>query len=105
MKILRVLVFILVWLLLLIGVAWAFGALWFDFPMAAVRKPVASGCLPAAWLQPLASCNPAGWRNSGSPPPSCSWPRGGLTLQPSQDRDWKPEVAILPHATINGDKM
>jgi len=26
------------WSLLLIGVAWAFGALWFDFPVSALRE-------------------------------------------------------------------
>lgn len=25
------------------------------------------------------------------------------TLEPSNDRDWQPEVAVLPYATINGD--
>jgi hypothetical protein len=25
------------------------------------------------------------------------------TIQPSNDRDWQPEVAVLPYATINGD--
>src|ERR1700730_8865047 len=29
-------------LVLLIGVAWAFGALWFDFPFSAVRRPLAA---------------------------------------------------------------
>jgi len=30
------------WLVLLIGVAWAFGALWFDFPVSALRRPLAA---------------------------------------------------------------
>jgi len=29
-------------LVLLIGVAWAFGALWFDFPFSALRRPLAA---------------------------------------------------------------
>src|SRR6202030_2725043 len=29
-------------LVLLIGVAWAFGALWFDFPFSAFRRPLAA---------------------------------------------------------------
>src|SRR5260221_4743703 len=29
-------------LVLLIGVAWAVGALWFDFPVAALRRPLAA---------------------------------------------------------------
>ncbi|HSI65017.1 MAG TPA: DUF4105 domain-containing protein, partial [Candidatus Saccharimonadia bacterium] len=28
-----------------------------------------------------------------------------LTVQPSANRDWKPEVAVLAHAKIDGDKL
>lgn len=31
----------MLWLVLLIGVAWAFGALWFDSPFPALRRPLA----------------------------------------------------------------
>ena len=27
------------------------------------------------------------------------------TVRPSNDRDWQPEVAVLPYATINGDRV
>ena len=37
----RVLLLSIGWLVLLIGVAWAFGALWFDFPVSALRRPLA----------------------------------------------------------------
>ena len=38
----RLLLLSVVWLVLLIGVAWAFGALWFDFPVSALRRPLAA---------------------------------------------------------------
>jgi len=38
----RLLLVIVGSLVLLIGVAWAFGALWFDFPIAALRRPLAA---------------------------------------------------------------
>jgi membrane protein DedA with SNARE-associated domain len=31
-----------VWFILLIGIAWAVGALWFDFPIAALRQLLAA---------------------------------------------------------------
>jgi hypothetical protein len=30
------------WLVLLIGLAWVFGAFWFDFPVSALRRPLAA---------------------------------------------------------------
>jgi phosphate/sulfate permease len=38
----RLFVLGVVTLVLLIGVAWAFGALWFDFPFSAFRRPLAA---------------------------------------------------------------
>src|ERR1700751_4785785 len=37
----RVFLLCIVTLVLLIGVAWAFGALWFDFPFSVLRRPLA----------------------------------------------------------------
>jgi hypothetical protein len=38
----RLLFLSVVWLVLLVGIAWAFGALWFDFPVPALRRPLAA---------------------------------------------------------------
>jgi hypothetical protein len=38
----RLLLLSVCWLILLIGIAWAFGALWFDFPVSALRRPLAA---------------------------------------------------------------
>ena len=87
---------------LLGGAAWAFGALWFDFPLAD-QRPVVAGVfglvvvLVAVVVRPrwrarlviaLAIVGVLGW-----------W----RTLQPRQFRDWKPEVALLPYATTAGE--
>jgi hypothetical protein len=37
----RLFLLCIITLLLLTGVAWAFGALWFDFPISALRRPLA----------------------------------------------------------------
>ena len=38
----RLLLLSVSWLVLLIGLAWVFGALWFDFPVSALRRPLAA---------------------------------------------------------------
>ena len=94
----------LTWLVLLIGVLWAFGALWFDFPQASLSRWTAGvfasiGLLAAIFVRPR-------WRAKlvialGVVLIMLWW----LTLQPRQYRDWKPEVALTPHAVIEGDQV
>ena len=92
----------LMWLLVAIGVLWAFGALWFDFPAEAYRQPAAwtfLGLCVAVWvfIRPR-------WRaNLGIALGVICVALWWLTLQPRQFRDWKPEVALLPRAEIDGD--
>ena len=92
------------WLLVATGVAWAFGALWFDFPDKALGHWVAAGyalavVLAAVFLKPS-------WRAklviAVGVLLAMSW---WFTLQPRQYRDWKTEVALLPHAVIDGDEI
>lgn len=96
------LVGLVVFLALLLGVLWAFGALWFDFPLAGSGKA-------AAWTY-LALCV-AGWifirprwrANLGIAIGVLCVITWWLTLRPRQFREWKPEVALLPRAEIDGD--
>jgi len=101
-KLLNVLLLILAWPVVLLCLLWAVGALYFDLPWAALRTP-------AAILYPLAALVIA-WRVRGA------WRKVGvvfaafalvtawwLTLQPSNDRDWQPEVDRTAWAEINGD--
>ena len=92
----------LTWLVLLVGVAWAFGALWYDFPLADWKQAAAVVFAvlvvgevilvrPRRWVKWIVAASViavGGW-----------W----FTLQPRQFRDWKPEVALLPQATVEGE--
>jgi drug/metabolite transporter superfamily protein YnfA len=92
---------------LIIGLAaaWAAGALYFDLPARPVVRDVAAVawfvgafigwfCLPhRRWSRTIVGlvflCI-LGW-----------W----LSISPRQDRDWKPDVAVLPNAIIDGDQV
>jgi hypothetical protein len=90
------------WLLLLIGALWAFGALWFDFPQPGMKP------WPAAIFGALVVLIPIllrpRWRAKMVITVLIvlvlTW---WLTLQPRQYREWKTEVALTPHAVIDGD--
>ena len=94
----------LVWCLLAVGVLWAFGALWFDFPneVARVWVAVAFGVVALA----VAALVRPWWRGKLAVSLMVLlvlvwW----LTLQPRQFRDWKPEVALLARAEIDGEQV
>lgn len=92
------------WCVLLIGVTWAVGALWFDFPRLSMKPwpaiafgvlvPLAAVSLRPRWrgklLAALAVVLVMIW-----------W----FSLQPRQYRDWKTPVALLPHALVEGDMV
>lgn len=90
------------WLVLLIGSLWAFGALWFDFPQPGLRLWSAAifwvvVLLVAVFLRPR-------WRAKlGIAVAIILVMIWWFTLQPRQYRDWKTEVALTAHATIEGD--
>ena len=91
-------------LVLLIGVAWAFGALWFDFPVSALRRPLAAAFGLGA-LAALAFVRPR-WRAqvavAGAIVLVAIW---DLTIPPSNTGDWQPEVAQAPYIEIDGDRV
>lgn len=94
----------LLWLVLAIATLWAFGALWFDFPIAAWRKPLAIVYALAAIVIFFAIKNR--WRAeafvaSGFFVVLAWW----LTLKPSNNRDWQPDVAQTAWAEIDGDRV
>jgi hypothetical protein len=93
---------VLTWLLLFLWALWAFGALWFDFPLAGLRAWAAAG-FGSIVMMTVILVKP-GWRAKFAVAlinllVMLWW----LTLQPSQHRDWKTEVAITPHAVIERD--
>src|SRR6267143_3165625 len=90
--------------ILLIGVAWAFGALWFDFPVGGLRQPLASAFGVSA-VAALVFVRPH-WRAqlgvAGAIVLVAAWE---LTIPPSNTRDWQPQVAEAPYAEIDGDRV
>jgi Domain of unknown function (DUF4105) len=92
-------------LVYLIGGFWAAGALYFDLPLPGwTRDLVAVIWVLAAFALPIL-LRPR-WHGILIAVGAFAlivtlW----LTIAPRQDRDWKPEVAILAHADVNGDRV
>jgi hypothetical protein len=94
----------IVWLIVLGLTAWATAALYVDLPLADARLPAAVVYV-AAIVAALAIV--PGWRGKAV---ACvvgflavlAW---WLTIQPSNDRNWQPDVAETPWAEIQGDKV
>jgi hypothetical protein len=96
---------LLLWLLLLAATAWGSAALWFDGPTLRPLAALLALAYALVSLALLATLRPRrrafaaylilfalvlGW-----------W----LNLEPSNTRDWSPDVARLPTAEIQGDKV
>ena len=95
---------LLVLLAAIIAAAWAFGAVWFDAPFGRANNVVA-GLLAMALASVLVFVRPF-WRKVGA----VALLFGGvliwwLTLKPSNDGNWQPDVAQLAWADINGDEF
>lgn len=102
-KSLRLLGRLVLWIFLLAATVWGSAALWFDGP--ASLAALLAAAFPLATLVLLIMLRPGrrayaaflvlfavllGW-----------W----LNLEPSNDRDWQPDVARLPTAEIQGDTL
>lgn len=105
LKALRLLGRLVVWICLLAAIAWGSAALWFDGPTSRPLAGLLAAAYPLASLALLTLVRPRrrayaailllfavllGW-----------W----LSLEPSNNRDWQPDVARLPTAEIQGDKI
>src|SRR5436190_19888125 len=104
MKALRLIVCLLAWIAAVFCAAWALGALYFDFPIVNLRAPAAVAFvlvligaliwLPGKLLKIAAVFG-------GFALVMCWW----LTLKPTNDRQWQPDVAQLAWAEIDGDEV
>jgi hypothetical protein len=94
--------FSLLVLSLLLFTAWAAAALYFDFPVAALRLPAAISyvlALLGLWRFRRKLRRPfALWVGSAFGIMAC-W----FLLRPSNHRNWQPDVAEMPWAETNGD--
>ena len=104
MKALRLIACLLAWIAAVFCAAWALGALYFDFPIVNLRAPAAVAFvlvligaliwLPGKLLKIAAVFG-------GFALVMCWW----LTLKPTNDRQWQPDVAQLAWAEIDGDEV
>src|SRR5438270_2179107 len=95
---------LLVLLIAIIAIAWAFGAVWFDAPFGNANKVVA-GLIAMASAIALVFVRTF-WRKVGAVALLFSgvliwW----LTLSPTNDSDWQPDVAQKAWADIQGDEV
>ena len=100
----RLLVLGVVSFILLIGVAWAFGALWFDFPVSGLRQPLAAAFGLGA-IAALVFVRPHWRAQLGVAVAIVLVAAWELTIPPSNTRDWQPQVAETPYVEINGDRV
>ena len=102
-KFLRRAACILIWCVTGVATLWAAAALGFDLRIPWLRLPLAViyglGML-AVWI-----FVPRPWKlvvTAAGFVTVLSW---WFTLQPSNDRDWQPDVAVLPYADINSNEV
>ena len=104
MRVIRWVGGLLVLLTAIIAIAWAFGAVWFDAPFGNANKIVA-GLLAIVSAAALVFVRRV-WRKVGAIALLFSgvlawW----LTLSPTNDSDWQPDVAKEAWADIQGDEV
>ena len=102
MKVLRFILCALAWIAAALCATWAFGALYFDFPKAGAFAAV----LFVIALLAIAIFVRGKLLKFGIVFGTCAlvaawW----LTLKPSNDRAWQPDVAQTAWAEINGDEI
>jgi hypothetical protein len=84
-------------------VAWAFGALWFDCPVAAPGHPVAWAYLVADLALLVLWARGRRWAAVGVVSLASLVTLWWGLLQPSNERDWQVEVSHTPWAEVDGD--
>lgn len=104
MRLVRLAVWTFVWIATLIAVLWAFGALFYDFPIAKLRAVAALGFAALVLLAILFVRGKARKLLAvicGFLIVLAWW----FTLKPSNNRPWQPDVAETAWAEINGDQV
>ena len=103
-KALRFVVVLIGGLACLLSIAWAAGALYYDLPIAWLRAPIAA-VYSVAMLAALFFIKRRRWALAvvaGGFVLVLGW---WLTIAPSNERDWQPDVAQLGWAETNGDDV
>ena len=95
---------LLILLAAIITITWAFGAVWFDAPFGNTNK-LAAGVLSAGFVIILLFVRPF-WRKVAAVGfLFCAVLACWLTLFPTNDSDWQPDVAKEAWAEIQGDEV
>jgi len=94
----------IIWLALLIGTLWAYGAFWFDFPVAALRHPLAIVFAMGA-AAALLLVRPRRRAKLGLAVAIAMVMTWWFTIRPANNADWQPDVAREPSAEIDGDRV
>lgn len=100
MRVLRLFACALAWMAAVLCVAWAFGAIYFDFPTAVTLAAILFVVLVLAAIVFVRGKLLRLAIVFGVVVIVASW---WLTLKPSNDRAWQPDVAQTAWAQINGD--
>jgi len=91
-------------LALLCATLWAEAALYFDVRIPSLRLPLVAMyalAVVAVWILLKGRWLARGLTVGGFLVVLAGW----LTLQPSNDRDWQPDLAVLAYADINGNEV
>jgi hypothetical protein len=89
---------------LLLLTLWAAAALYFDVRVSWLRAPLAVAYVAAVlavWIRARGRWLKTGLTAGGFALVLAWW----FTLQPANDRDWQPDVAVLAYADIDGNKI
>ena len=102
MRVIEYLGWTFAWVAAFICAAWAFGALYFDFPTAGALAAILFVVLALAAIVFVRGKLPKLTIVFGGFVLVASW---WLTLKPSNDRAWQPDVAQTAWAQINDDEV
>lgn len=102
MKLLRFILYALAWIAAALCATWAFGALYFDFPKAGAFAAIFFALALFAFVLFVRGRLLKLGIIFGACALAAAW---WLTLEPSNDRAWQPDVAQTAWAEINGDQI
>jgi len=94
---------LLLWVVILGWTAWAFGALWFDCPIATSGHPIAWAYLVGVLILLTLWARGRRWAAVGALLLAALVTLWWGLLQPSNERNWQPDVSREPWAEVNGD--
>jgi hypothetical protein len=102
-RLLSILGVLLLWVVILGWTAWAFGALWFDCPIATPGHPIAWVYLLGVLILLTLWARGRRWAVVGALLLAALVTLWWGLLQPSNERNWQPDVSREPWAEVNGD--